>query len=275
MSLHFHLAREKDRDKILDTLLTNIGNHKNHLTTGFVGTPYLCHALSENGAHETAALLFMREDYPSWLYAVNRGATTIWERWDSIMPDGSFETSGMNSLNHYAYGSIGDWMYRKVAGINQIEPGYRRFLVRPMFVKGIEEAEASLESPYGKIVSAWSCKNKKIHVKVQVPPNTNAVIYLPEKAGVLEVGSGIHDYEYDTDTCLRIARYSMDSNLGEIREQKLAVEMMNQFAPGMLDNPMIEYAYSMTLSELLGAAPDARPLFEAIVKALNEQEERE
>lgn len=275
LSLYFNLAWDKDRETILDTLLTNIGNHKNHLTTGFVGTPYLCHALSENGAHETAALLFMREDYPSWLYAVNRGATTIWERWNSIMPDGSFETSGMNSLNHYAYGSIGDWMYRKIAGINQIEPGYRRFLVRPMFVKGIEEAEASLESPYGKILSAWSCKNKKIHVKVQVPPNTNAVIYLPEKAGVLEVGSGIHEYEYDTDTCLRIARYSMDSNLGEIREQELAVEMINQFAPGMLDNPMIGYAYSMSLSELLGAAPDAKPLFEAIVKALNEQEERE
>lgn len=275
LSLYFNLAREKDRDKILDTLLANIRNHKNHLTTGFVGTPYLCHALSENGAHETAATLFMREDFPSWLYSVNRGATTIWERWNSIMPDGSFETSGMNSLNHYAYGSIGDWMYRKIAGINQTEPGYRKFLVRPMFVKGIDEVEASLESPYGKIVSAWSCKNKKIHVRVEVPPNTSAVIYLPEKAGVLEVGSGIHEYEYATETSLRMDRFSMDSNLGEIREQPLAVEMINQYAPGMLDNPMIEYAYAMTLSELLGTAPDAKPLFEAIVKALNQQEANE
>lgn len=275
LSLYFNLAKDKDRDKILDTLLANIGNHKNHLTTGFVGTPYLCHALSENGAHEMATTLFMREDYPSWLYAVNRGATTIWERWNSIMPDGSFETSGMNSLNHYAYGSIGDWMYRKIAGINQLEPGYRRFMVRPMFVKGIEEAEASFESPYGKIVSSWSCKNKKIHVKVQVPPNTNAVVYLPEQAGVLEVGSGTHEYEYATETCLRTNRFSMDSNLGEIREQPLAAEMINRFAPGMLDNPMIEYAYSMSLSELLGAAPEAKPLFEEIIKELNRQEDNE
>ncbi|MDO5423729.1 MAG: glycoside hydrolase family 78 protein [Eubacteriales bacterium] len=274
LALYFHLAKGKDRDKILETLLTNIGNHKNHLTTGFVGTPYLCHALSENGAHETAATLFMREDYPSWLYAVNRGATTIWERWNSIMPDGSFEESGMNSLNHYAYGSIGDWMYRKIAGINQIEPGYHSFSIRPMFVKGIEEAEGSLESPYGKIVSAWSCKNKKIHIRVQVPPNTTAVIYLPEKAGILEVGSGIHEYEYDTDTCLKTERYSMDSNLGEITEQPLAVAMINQFAPGMLDNPMIEYAYGMTIAELLGTAPEGRPLFEMVIKALNEQEEQ-
>lgn len=273
LALHFHLAWDKDRDKILNTLLTNIGNHKNHLTTGFVGTPYLCHALSENGAHEMAAALFMREDYPSWLYAVNRGATTIWERWNSILPDGSFETSGMNSLNHYAYGSIGDWMYRKIAGINQLEPGYRRFYVRPMFVKGIEEAEASLECPYGKIVSSWSCKNKKIHVRVQVPANTSAVIYLPEKAGVIEAGSGVYEYEYDTDTCFKNERYSMESSLGEIREQPLAVEMIEQYAPGMLDNPMIGYAYAMSLSELLGAAPDAKPLFEEIVKALNRQEE--
>ncbi|MFR8351876.1 MAG: hypothetical protein ACLVB1_03490 [Blautia obeum] len=101
----------------MNTLLTNIANHKNHLATGFVGTPYICHTLSENGAHEMAATLFMKEDYPSWLYAVNMGATTIWERWNSIKPDGTFDESGMNSLNHYAYGSVGDWMYRKVARI--------------------------------------------------------------------------------------------------------------------------------------------------------------
>ena len=114
ISLYFNLAREKDRKRILNTLLTNIGNHKNHLATGFVGTPYICHTLSENGAHEMAATLFMKEDYPSWLYAVNMGATTIWERWNSIKPDGTFDESGMNSLNHYAYGSVGDWMYAKL-----------------------------------------------------------------------------------------------------------------------------------------------------------------
>lgn len=102
-------------------MVGNIENHKNHLATGFVGTPYICHVLSEHGAHETAGTLLMKEDYPSWLYAVNQGATTIWERWDSIRPDGSFDESGMNSLNHYVYGSIGDWLYRKVAGISQLE----------------------------------------------------------------------------------------------------------------------------------------------------------
>ena len=216
ISLYFNLAREKDRKRILNTLLTNIGNHKNHLATGFVGTPYICHTLSENGAHEMAATLFMKEDYPSWLYAVNMGATTIWERWNSIKPDGTFDESGMNSLNHYAYGSVGDWMYRKVAGLSQLEPGYKRFQVKPMFVKGIEEWGTEFESVYGKIVANTSCKAGKIHVHVEVPANTTAVIVLPEKEEVHEVGSGVYDYEYDTETSLAVERFSMDSTLGEI-----------------------------------------------------------
>ena len=148
LSLYFNLAREEDRERILHTLVSNIQKHKNHLTTGFVGTPYLCHTLSDNGYHELAATLFMNEDTPSWLYAVNMGATTIWERWNSILPDGSFQGDDMNSLNHYAYGSIGDWMYRKIAGVSQMEPGYKKFKVQPMFVKGIEEAGIWFESVY-------------------------------------------------------------------------------------------------------------------------------
>ena len=269
LSLYFNLARPEDREKILCTLLSNIENHKNHLTTGFLGTPYLCHVLSENGAHDMAALLFMREDYPSWLYAVGKGATTIWERWNSIMPDGSFEMSGMNSLNHYAYGSVGDWMYRKVAGINQLEPGYRRICIRPMFVKGIEETEGELESPYGKIVSAVSCRDGKIHVRVQIPANTTAVLYLPEKGDCMELGSGEHEYEYDTDTVLRMERFTMDSTFREIVEQPVARQMFEQFTPGFMENPMIEFALPMTLAEMLGSAPEARPLYEAVLKALN------
>lgn len=272
LSLYFNLAREKDRGRILKTLLTNIENHKNHLATGFVGTPYICHALSENGAHDMASTLFMREDYPSWLYAVNMGATTIWERWNSIRPDGIFDESGMNSLNHYAYGSIGDWMYRKIAGINQLEPGYKKILIRPMFVKGIEEAGAELESPYGKIVSRYSCKDGKIQIHVEIPANTTAVIVLPEKEGEIETGSGVYEYEYDTATSLKAERFSMDSTFGEILQQPLAVQMFNQMVPGMLDNPMIQFAKQMTLSEMLGAAPEARPMYEAVVAALNRQE---
>ena len=272
LSLYFNLAKEKDRKQIITTLKNNIVNHKNHLSTGFVGTPYLCHALSDCGEHEMAAMLFMREDFPSWLYSVNMGATTIWERWNSILPDGDFESSGMNSLNHYAYGSIGDWIYRKVGGIQQIEPGYHKFIIRPMFVKGIEEADTTLETPYGTILSHWECRNKQIHVKVTVPANTSAVLYLPEKEEEIELGSGTYEYEYGTETNLKKERFSLDSNLGEIISEPLGREMLEIMAPGFLDNPMIEYAYSMTLAELLTSAPEAKPMYDAILQALNTQD---
>lgn len=272
LSLHFNLAREKDKKKILDSLTANISSHKNHLVTGFVGTPYICHVLSENGEHGLAATLFMREDYPSWLYAVNKGATTIWERWNSILPDGEFDKSGMNSLNHYAYGSIADWMFRKINGISQLEPGYKRFRVQPMLVKGIYDSDRTYETMYGRVESHVSCRDGRIKVKVVVPANTNAEIILPEKTETKVVGSGTYEYEYSTDTDLTVDRYSFESTLGEIVQQQLAKDMFEQFAPGMLDNPMIGYAMNMTITEMLVQAPEAKPMYEAVIAALNVRE---
>ena len=271
LALHFHLAREKDRETILHTLVTNIENHQNHLTTGFVGTPYLCHALSENGAHDVASVLFLKEDYPSWLYAVNMGATTLWEKWDGIYPDGTMPHPGLNSMNHYANGSVGDWMYRKIGGINQLEAGYHKFYVKPMFVRGIEEAETQLETPYGKIISYWCCRNGRIRITVTVPANTTAALYLPEKEGALTVGSGVYCYEYETKTSLKELKYSLDSTLGEIMEEPLGLKMMEQMVPELLANPMIEYAKQMTLAEGISSAPEIRPVYEAVLHALNEQ----
>lgn len=273
LALHFGLAQEKYRDRIAKSLATNIANHKNHLTTGFVGTPYLCHVLSENGMHELAGSLFLKEDYPSWLYAVKKGATTVWERWNSIKPDGSFDESGMNSLNHYAYGSIADWMYEKLAGINCIKPGFKEILIRPEFIKGITRLDASFDSVYGVIRSAWSCENGKITVDVTIPANTTARIILPEKEEVLEVGSGCWHYEYDTETKLERDRFSMDTTLGELVQEPKAVEMFNQCIPGMLEGPMIQFAYGMTISELTAVMPpEGIGMFETVLDALNRQE---
>ena len=271
LSLHFGLAREKDREKILRALVANVEDHKNHLTTGFVGTPYLCHALSDNGAHDVASVLFLRDDYPSWLYGVKMGATTMWEQWNAIYPDQTMPHPGSNSMNHYAYGSIGDWMYRKIGGINQLEAAYHKFYVKPMFVRGIEEACTELETPYGKIVSEWSCRDKKIRVRVTVPANTSAVIYLPEKEGALEVGSGEHVYEYDTTTSLKPARFTLDNTLGEIMAEPLGKQMLDQMMPELMANPMIEYAKRMTLAEGISSAPAVKAAYEAILDALNGQ----
>lgn len=272
LALHFGLAQEKYRERIAKSLETNIANHKNHLSTGFVGTPYLCHVLSENGMHELAGTIFLKEDYPSWLYAVKKGATTIWERWNSIMPDGSFDESGMNSLNHYAYGSIGDWMYGKLAGINPAKPGYKEIRIQPMFIKGITSVDASFDSVYGVIRSAWRCKDGKITVDVTIPANTTAEIDLPEKDGTVKVGSGSWHYEYETDTKLELDRFTMDTTLGALLQEPVAVELFNQYVPGMLDGPMIQFAHGMTITEIAAVMPpEGIGVFKTVLAALNQQ----
>ncbi|MCM1039975.1 MAG: glycoside hydrolase family 78 protein [Ruminococcus sp.] len=269
--LYFDIARPEYRERILETLKNNIAIHHGHLTTGFVGTPYLCHCLTENGQHKLAGEIFMKEDFPGWFYAVKKGATTIWERWNSVLPDGSFDESGMNSLNHYAYGSIGSWLYERVAGIRAMEPGYKKIRIQPMLTKGMTEVSASYESVYGTIKSAWSCRDGKITVDIQIPANTTAIICLPEKEEEFTVGSGTYHYEYETDTCLEFDKYNFDSTLGELLAEQAARDLFEQTAPGMLDSQMIKFALDMTISELMGHAPETRPLFQAAVDTLNAQ----
>ena len=125
--------------------------------------------------------LLMQETYPSWLYPVKMGATTIWERWDGIKPDSTFQTPGMNSFNHYAYGAIGDWMYRVIAGIDTEEgaPGYKKITIRPTIGGNLKNASAELQTYYGKIVSGWKQKGGQNTYEIEIPANTTATIYLP------------------------------------------------------------------------------------------------
>jgi alpha-L-rhamnosidase len=270
LALHFNLARVEFKDRIVKTLEKNLAAHKNHLVTGFVGTPYISHVLSDYGLHEIAGKLILQEDFPSWLYAVKKGATTIWERWNSMLADGSFDESGMNSFNHYAYGSIGDWLYQKVAGIQLIEPGYKKIKIAPKFVKGITFAKATFDSMYGLIASSWVCENGRIIIDVTIPANTTAILELPEWNDTIEVGSGSYHYEYDTALDLRISKYSMESTLGQILENPLAVDMLEQFAPGTTTNPMVKLAYGQTIAELTSMMPaGGDQMFITVIDALN------
>lgn len=181
LALAFGLVDGTARERMASTLAAYIEEQKLHLTTGFVGTPYLCHALSENGYHHLAAKLVQQEDYPSWLYSVRMGATTIWEHWDGIKPDGSFWSDDMNSYNHYAYGAIGDWLYGVVAGIETDEaaPGYKRILLQPHMDEGLTYARASYESMYGTIGSGWTRhEDGSVDYAFEVPANTTAVVRL-------------------------------------------------------------------------------------------------
>lgn len=272
LMLYFDIIKEEYKEKVLQTLELNLAEHKNHIVTGFTGTPYILHCLSENGKHQVAEAVFLKEDCPGWLYAVKKGATTIWERWDSILPNGDFDESGMNSLNHYANGSIGEWFYKKIAGINPLTPGYKHILIKPTLTIGMTEVSAQYKSVYGLIESSWSCKDGQITVDIQIPANTTAVVVLPEKEEAIEVGSGSYHFEYETETKLELERFSFESTLGAILTEPVAVDLFNQMAPGMLDNPMLQYAHGMTLAELIAAAPEGEILYKTVVDALNRLE---
>jgi alpha-L-rhamnosidase len=196
LALHFNLGRVEHRPQILRSLIDNLARHGNHLRTGFVGTPYLCHTLSENGCHELAGTVFMQEDFPSWLYSVNLGATTIWERWNSMHEDGNFDESGMNSFNHYAYGSIGSWMYQKLGGLQIVEPGYKKSRVAPMPIRGIDRVKASLKTVYGTLSCQWRRNGVGFMVDINIPSNTSAIVRLPGREGEFILGSGVYNYEY-------------------------------------------------------------------------------
>ena len=192
LALNFDMLPEPLRKQAAEKLVKNIKDYGTHLTTGFLGTPYLCHVLTRFGYTDIAYNLLMQETFPSWLYPVKMGATTIWERWSGIHPDGSFEPASMNSFNHYSYGAIGDWMYRVVAGLDMDAngAGYKNIVIKPQPGGELTEASASLQTYYGKIVSGWKKENDKLVLDVEIPANTTAVIYLPAKeaASVYESG---------------------------------------------------------------------------------------
>lgn len=179
-----------------DLLQKRVADNQGHLDTGFVGTPILCPALTRTGNYKTAVDLFLKEDYPGWLYSVNLGATTIWERWNSVMPDGILNSDGMNSLNHYSYGSIEAWMYRDVCGLHPLEeaPGFRRAYICPHGDKRLGYARAELQTAAGKYISGWSYDEKEnITYEITIPFHATAMVQLPKGRYLLNQSKLVED----------------------------------------------------------------------------------
>lgn len=197
LALQFDMLPENLRVQASERLVQNIKSYGNHLTTGFLGTPYLCHVLSRFGHQDVAYNLLMQETYPSWLYPVKMGATTIWERWDGLKQDGTFQTADMNSFNHYAYGAVGDWMYKNIAGINPVQenPGYKNIVIAPKPGGNLSSASGELETVYGTVKSSWIIENGFFKLDVTIPANATAKITLPKTGKEEEVGSGIYHFE--------------------------------------------------------------------------------
>jgi alpha-L-rhamnosidase len=212
VALHFDLVQPELRKRVLTDLQALLSKSKNHLKTGFIGTPYLCRSLSDNGDSDSAYQIFFQEDYPSWLYEIIMGATTIWERWNSILPDGKISSTGMNSLNHYAYGSIVEWMYRNMCGINPVEeaPGFQKFIIKPEVYGKLYYAKARLKSAMGLIESGWKRENDgTISVQITVPFGCEAIAYLPdaELATVNGLGSLMAEQDAEKVKVILVAGY--------------------------------------------------------------------
>jgi alpha-L-rhamnosidase len=171
----------------------NIKKNGMHLATGFVGTPYLVHVLEATGHLDVAYALLEQETFPSWLFPVKNGATTIWERWDGWTPEKGFQDKGMNSFNHYAYGAVGDWMVSTVAGLEIGAPGYKKILFKPRPGGTITWAEAKLRTPQGDTAIRWELKNGKLVLDLTVPPGSEAELSLTSgwkaEAGALKPGT--------------------------------------------------------------------------------------
>lgn len=179
LALNFNLLSKRLKGKATNHLKRLIEEADNHLRTGFLGTPLLAPVLVETDNTDVMYTLLFKETYPSWLYSINQGATTMWERWNSYSHENGYESESMNSFNHYAYGAVGQFLYERIAGIYPLEPGYKKIKIAPASGGGLQWAKGQIETSFGVIRSNWNITGSKFRLRVSIPPNTSAIIVLP------------------------------------------------------------------------------------------------
>lgn len=208
LALQLNMLPDSLQPKAAARLDSLIKANNNHLATGFLGTPHLLHTLSNHGYTNTAFNLLYQDTYPSWLYAIKMGATTIWEKWDAVKPDSTVQAT---SYNHYAYGAVGDWLYRAVAGIDAAAPGYKKIIIQPHPGGGLTWVKASYECPYGKIVSDWKFETGTLKMHVEIPAGTTATVYVPGQKPI-EVPAGKYNYEVLGVSSINTSKRSVSNN---------------------------------------------------------------
>jgi len=287
VALFMDLVPKEQRIRIAETLKSKLENKGMHLDTGFVGTTYLCRALSSVDAKDYAYKLLMNDDFPSWLYEVKMGATTIWERWNSVNSDGSVSSTGMNSMNHYAYGSVVEWIARDVCGLNPVfaEPGFKKAVIKPQPFGYLKNAAIRYQSVSGTYVSSWKLmEDESLKYKFEVPFNCDAEIILPdakladivitgtkpliaeEKEGkvILKVEAGKMEVSY-MPTCNYFPTFSLRSPLKDVMGNENGIvilrkyfgdnlERINKF-PGLLESLMNK---PLTADPIFGVLSDLK-----------------
>jgi alpha-L-rhamnosidase len=244
------------------------------ISTGFVGTPLICDALSGQGHVAAAFRLLTQRECPSWLYPVTMGATTIWERWDSLLPDGSVNPGEMTSFNHYALGAVADWLHRTVAGLAPGAPGYRSLDIQPHPGGGLTYAAARHRTPYGTAACSWRLTPGEITVDIEVPPTTTARVTLPgQEEAPIEVGSGKHHWTYAYESAGEKRKpLTLDSTIGELIDDEKALdrvkEVLIKYGIPRMDNFLNHETVS--LRSAMGFIPSAGDVLRDMEEALSE-----
>lgn len=284
LALQFDLLTNEMQSKAAEYLVSRI-NERGHLTTGFLGTPHLNPILTQHGYSDQAYELMLRKDYPSWLYPVTRGATTIWERWDGIKPDSTFQDPGMNSFNHYAYGAIGEWLYKSVAGIDQKTAGYKEITIHPIPGGKLTHARGTLHSMYGGIESSWDLDQETFALSVMIPVNTRATILLPrakledvtengetlqtDSRGVLnisqkdngvevKVGSGNYHFSYPAGELASelTVELNISTPVSELMANDQARSVLENYVPALVQGVAWNQFGNASLTDLAESYPD-------------------
>lgn len=278
MALVFELFDGAQREGAVKRLKELVQESNFRIATGFVGTPIVCDALVLAGAQQMAYKLLMQRECPSWLYPVTQGATTIWERWDSLLPDGRVNPSGMTSFNHYAFGAVADWLHRLVGGLAPVEPGYRRLSIAPLPGGRLTSAATRHRTPYGEASVRWRIEGDELIVDAVVPPNTRAEVVLPG-CEAQEVGSGAHSWRVphaSADAGGGRKRLTVHNTAAEIMEDAEAwqtvkaamIRAMPALAEHLDGNTSGQEGASVPLIEQLSLIPGQFKVVEAVTAAL-------
>ncbi|MFC5433241.1 family 78 glycoside hydrolase catalytic domain [Microbacterium suwonense] len=218
ITLAFDLVDDEAlRERLGRRLASVVRRDGYHIATGLVGTSMIARALSSTGHADAASRLLFQTEAPSWLFPVTVGATTVWERWDGLRPDGTLNPGAMVSFNHVALGSVAAWLHEDVVGLRAAEPGYRRSRIEPLILDGLDHAEAAHLTPYGRLRARWERQQDEVTLTVEVPPNTTAEVLLPD-GRTFDVLSGEHEWSFADSPRATHPPLTLDSSMAELAD---------------------------------------------------------